>query len=244
MSFPSNNSQDPSYTSGPTSNARNARVQQSVWGSSSQHQGPRRGLTPITTGLSSAQNRSATSSPSRTTFSPTSSAFSAAQISRQGASRQSSASSTSSLFSPSSSAQQALHTRSRNTTSASSPLLASTTGGPFSAAQSGGALSTSGGGASRFVRASPSLSQTAGGGSPISSSHSSGGPPGQLTSLVITQLNILLSTIKEDKDRTKWEIQAEKIWKVSETITRHLATLLTIHTACRCKRHGGLFAIL
>jgi len=35
-----------------------------------------------------------------------------------------------------------------------------------------------------------------------------------LTSLVITQLNILLSTLKEDKDKSKWETQAEKIWKV------------------------------
>lgn len=247
MSFPSSNSQDPSYSNSPTSTARNTRVQPSVWGSSNQNQGPRRGLTPISTALGATQNRSGASSPSRNTFSPTHSAFNTAQTARQISSRQSSASSSSSLFSPQSSSQQAPHTRSRNTTSTGSPLLASSAAGSTSAIQSSGAFSSGGGGASRFVRASPSLSQSAGGGSPISSSHSSGthsgAPSGQLTSLVITQLNILLSTIREDKDRTKWENQAEKIRKVSQHVTRCTWTKLIHATARRCKRHGGLYPI-
>jgi CCR4-NOT transcription complex subunit 1 len=35
-----------------------------------------------------------------------------------------------------------------------------------------------------------------------------------LTSLILTQLNILLSTLKEVSDRKKWETQAEKIRKL------------------------------
>jgi CCR4-NOT transcription complex subunit 1 len=31
---------------------------------------------------------------------------------------------------------------------------------------------------------------------------------------VVTQLNILLSTVKDDSDRVKWEVQAEKIRKL------------------------------
>jgi CCR4-NOT transcription complex subunit 1 len=63
----------------------------------------------------------------------------------------------------------------------------------------------------RFAR--PSQQPQSVSASPISA-QSSGAPSGQLTSLVVTQLNILLSTLKDDK---KWEIQAEKIQKVSAT---------------------------
>lgn len=59
-------------------------------------------------------------------------------------------------------------------------------------------------GPSRFARHSPSLSSSTVG-SPVSST--GGSSSGQLTSLVATQLNILLSTIKENN----FEVQAEKI---------------------------------
>jgi CCR4-NOT transcription complex subunit 1 len=36
-----------------------------------------------------------------------------------------------------------------------------------------------------------------------------------LTKIVVAQVYLLLSTIKEDKDRTKWEAQAEQLQKVS-----------------------------
>jgi CCR4-NOT transcription complex subunit 1 len=35
-----------------------------------------------------------------------------------------------------------------------------------------------------------------------------------LTKIVVAQVYLLLSTIKEDKDRTKWEQQAEQLRKV------------------------------
>lgn len=248
MSFPSSNShQDASSssTSSPTSALRNARSQQSVWGSAaSQQQSVRRGPTPISTAPTTSGQANSTSSPSRNAFSPTSSAFNAplSQTGRQATSRHSSASSSSSLFSPlAPSSQQPLpgqlHTssRSRNITSSGSPHLPSSAAGLSSTAQ-GGVGGGSGGGAARFARASPSLSLSTTG-SPISSSTQSSGlhsaaASGQLTSLVITQLNILLSTIKEDKDRAKWETQADKIWKVSRRCDQHVAsTLLTPHIA-------------
>lgn len=37
-----------------------------------------------------------------------------------------------------------------------------------------------------------------------------------LTKIVVAQVYLLLSTIKEDKDRTKWEQQAEQLKKVWE----------------------------
>ena len=49
---------------------------------------------------------------------------------------------------------------------------------------------------------------------------------GGLSKIVIAQVFLLLSTIKEDKDRTKWDSQAEQIRKVRAMICesgpRHL----------------------
>lgn len=215
MSFPSSsNFQDPSNPSSPKSTARHARVQQSAWGPTAHQSGPRRGLTPLSTGQSLSQARSSTSSPSRNVLSPTISAFNPPpQASRQVSSRHSSISSSSSLFSPLASVGQSQN-RSRNVTSSGSPRLGSSATGTFAPQERGGGGGSSSIGGSRLVRQSPSLSISTAG-SPTSSGPQSGGPGGQLTSLVITQLNILLSTIKEDKDRTKWEAQADKIWKVS-----------------------------
>ncbi|PSK55995.1 hypothetical protein B9Z65_4873 [Elsinoe australis] len=214
MSFPSSsNSQDPSNPSSPKSTARHARVQQSAWGPTAHQPGPRRGLTPLSTGQSLSQARSSTSSPSRNVLSPTISAFNPPpQASRQVSSRHSSISSSSSLFSPLASVGQSQN-RSRNVTSSGSPRLGSSATGTFAPQERGGGGGSSNIGGSRLVRQSPSLSISTAG-SPTSSGPQSGGPGGQLTSLVITQLNILLSTIKEDKDRTKWEAQADKIWKL------------------------------
>ncbi|KAG8626601.1 hypothetical protein KVT40_005546 [Elsinoe batatas] len=211
MSFPSSsNSQDPSNPSSPKSTARLTRVQHNAWGPPAHQQGPRRGLTPLSTGQSLAQARSSTSSPSRNILSPTISAFNPPpQASRQVSSRHSSISSSSSLFSPLASTGQQ-QSRPRQVTSSGSPRLGSSASGTFAPQDrtvgGGGSI-----GGSRLARQSPSLSTA---GSPTSSAPQSGGPGGQLTSLVITQLNILLSTIKEDKDRTKWEAQADKIRKL------------------------------
>ncbi|CAD0045295.1 unnamed protein product [Aureobasidium pullulans] len=105
-------------------------------------------------------------------------------------SRNSSASSTSSVLSPTQQQRSLPGAVTSTPTSATLPQ----------APQSGGR---------RFARASQQPQSLSA--SPISA-HSSGAPSGQLTSLVITQLNILLSTLKDDK---KWDTQAEKIQKVS-----------------------------
>jgi CCR4-NOT transcription complex subunit 1 len=46
------------------------------------------------------------------------------------------------------------------------------------------------------------------------STNSPTGSGSNVAGVVIVQLYVLLSTIKEDKDRTKWEQQAEQIRKV------------------------------
>ncbi|QIW95080.1 hypothetical protein AMS68_000598 [Peltaster fructicola] len=65
-----------------------------------------------------------------------------------------------------------------------------------------------------------------------SSDADAGGSSGQLTSLVITQLNILLSTIKDDGDLAKWQTQVEKIQKLvdengMEVFAQYFRRLLT-----------------
>ncbi|KAG9619432.1 Not1-domain-containing protein, partial [Aureobasidium melanogenum] len=110
-------------------------------------------------------------------------------------SRNSSASSTSSVLSPTQQQQQQQQQRSISSGVTSTPTSATLPPAPQSAGR-------------RFARASQQPQSVSA--SPISA-QSSGAPSGQLTSLVITQLNILLSTLKDDK---KWEIQAEKIQKL------------------------------
>lgn len=84
---------------------------------------------------------------------------------------------------------------------------------------------SAGGGLSRFVRHSPSLSLSTSAGSPVSStgplSASSSGP---LSSLVLTQLNILLSTLNPDASTAKWEAQADKIRKLVDDSGMELFT--------------------
>ena len=172
---------------------------------------PRRGLPPISTGGTGHIGASSTSqSPSRRAFSPTSFAFNQASIAaNRQVSRQSSTSSSHSLTSPSGSAHYApgsLHSgqRSRAPTLTGSPRLASSFASLSSLSQGASGSAGGGGGSSRLARHSPSISSSTLG-SPTSST--GGGSSGQLTSLVITQLNILLSTIKENN----FDIQAEKI---------------------------------
>ena len=194
-----------------TSGSRSNRPQSSVWTS---RQSSRRGLTPISTASSGQARRpSSSESPSRAAFSPTNLTFNTAAVAanRQVTSRQSSTSSNNSIVSPpgSSHATGQLHSgnRSRAVTSAGSPRLASSLASLSSTAQPAGGASGSGTGGSRLVRHSPSLSLSTTA-SPVSSSapHSAGGS-GQLTSLLVTQLNILLSTLKE----SNYDTQAEKI---------------------------------
>jgi CCR4-NOT transcription complex subunit 1 len=86
------------------------------------------------------------------------------------------------------------------------------------ASQGGGGTPSSGGGA-KLARASPSLSQSSAVGSPSTSINPNSTQSGQsLSKIVIAQVFLLLSqfgSIKEDKDKAKWETQADQIRKVS-----------------------------
>lgn len=226
-------SQDPSFSStnsnssssNPSSTARASRSQQPPWQGSANRQFARRGLTPIST-PSSGQPlpSSATSSPSRAAFSPTrpDSNQLATAVNRQVASRQSSSSSTHSFGGIPAAGQQHQHhasapfhsgSRARTVTSSSSPRVTSPIASVSSLSQAGSAVL----GTSRLARHSPSVSQSAAG-SPVSASapQSASGSSGQLTSLVVTQLNILLSTIKDDGDSAKWQAQVDKIHRLVE----------------------------
>jgi len=197
--------------------------QQFPWGSSNQQQSARRGLTPISTAFTSNSSRPATSasSPSRSAFSP--SALNPSS-SRHAASRHSSVSSSSSPFSPSQTGSQQ-HQPGQLLSSARSRIIPSSAGSQQAssaaalptATQGGGAASSgSGGGIAKLARASPSLSQSSGVGSPITSSNPTIAPSSQsLSKIVIAQVFLLLSSIKEDKDKAKWESQADQIRKVS-----------------------------
>lgn len=222
--FPSSPSRDSSTTSNPTG-ARSTRLPQSPWQGSSTRQSTRRGLPPIATAPGNqSRGPSATASPSPAVFSPTRQDFtqSAAAANRQVASRQSSTSSTHSFGISAAPAQQhhhvpsSIYTGSRARTgvnSTGSPRLASPIASNSSLSQSGASIvGGSSAGTSRLARQSPSLSLSTTS-SPVSSigPHSATGSSGHLTSLVITQLNILLSTLKEDGDSAKWQAQADKI---------------------------------
>lgn len=203
----------PLTSSPPPPNVHPARgtrpSQQAARHSSSDQQASRRaGLTPITTSSAIHNSFAAVNRPAQSPVGASSN-YTSVAASRQIASRQSSTSSASSFVSPSGSIGP-LHTgsRSRNATAAGSPRLAASL-----ASLSSAGVGSAGGGTSRLARHSPSLSLSNSAGSPASPTgiHNASVSSNQLTSLVVTQLNILLSTIKEDTDRAKWETQAEKI---------------------------------
>lgn len=213
-SIPTDPASNTNPTAAPTS-SRSTRPQGSAWNTVSSRQTSRRGVPPIATGSASdLRSGSSGDSPSRAAFgSPTTLNSNAAAVgaSRQVTSRQSSNSSTNSFASPtgSSFATGSIHggSRSRAVTSASSPRLASSLASLASTSQPSISGVGAGSGNTRLARHSPSLSLS-GAASPISSTApQSAGGSGQLTSLVITQLNILISTIKENN----FETQAERI---------------------------------
>ncbi|KAJ9664960.1 CCR4-NOT core subunit cdc39 [Coniosporium apollinis] len=197
--------------------------QQFSWGPSRQQQSGRRGLTPISTAFNSG---APSASPSRNAFSPSQTSFPAIppSASRHVASRASSFSS-SSPFSPTNTGSQ--QPPSNQLLSSGRPRTIAPPGNLSSAAsaaavptasQGGGGASSSGGGGSRLARGSPSLSQNSNIGSPSSLSNPSSAAPGQsLSKIVIAQIFVLLSTIKDDKDKAKWDSQADQIRKLIES---------------------------
>jgi CCR4-NOT transcription complex subunit 1 len=204
--------------------------QQFPWGSSSQHQSGRL-LTPISTVFTPSHRHSPSpSSPSRAGFSPLTSTFPSLPppSSRHVASRNSSVSSTSSPFSPSYAGQQPPSnqllsaTRSRTIAPPTTSQLASSAAALPTASQGGGGAPSSGGGTTKLARASPSLSQSSAVGSPSTTTNPTSTPSGQsLSKIVIAQIFLLLSqfgSIKEDKDKAKWETQADQIRKVGQIL--------------------------
>lgn len=191
--------------------------QQPPWGPP-RHQSTR--LTPISTNITHEQRNTPSPSGSRPGFSPATSSFPSLPPSSArhiGSRKSSAASSTSAPFSPSHAGQQPpvgqlLSSRSRTILSQQPSQLAS-------AAAAGGGGSSSGGGPSRLVRASPSLSTSSTVGSPSTSANpaSASAHNQNLSRIVIAQVFLLLSQfgpVKDEKDRAKWETQAEQIRKV------------------------------
>lgn len=191
---------------------------QTPWGPPRHHQSTR--LTPISTAVAHDQRNTPSPSGSRPAFSPATSSFPSLPLSSSrhvGSRKSSAASSTSSPFSPSHAGQQPpvgqlLSSRVRTITSQQPSQLAS-------AAAAAGGVSSSGGGAPRLVRASPSLSTSSTVGSPSTAINptSASAHNQNLSRIVIAQVFLLLSQfgpVKDDKDRTKWETQAEQIRKV------------------------------
>ncbi|KAF9739933.1 hypothetical protein PMIN06_011760 [Paraphaeosphaeria minitans] len=196
--------------------------QQPPWGPPRHLQSTR--LTPISTNITNEQRNTPSPSGSRPGFSPATSSFPSlppSTVRHVGSRKSSAASSTSAPFSPSHTGQQPpvgqlLSSRSRTIISQLPSQLAS-------AAAAGGA-SSSGGGASvsRLVRASPSLSASSTVGSPSTSANptSASAHNQNLSRIVIAQVFLLLSQfgpVKDDKDRVKWETQAEQIRKLIDS---------------------------
>ncbi|KAF2746507.1 Not1-domain-containing protein [Sporormia fimetaria CBS 119925] len=205
--------------------------QQHPWGSSRQHQPSR--LPPISTQVQHTQRQHTTPSPSPSgrsqPFSPAASHFPSlpAASARHGGSRQSSAaSSASSPFSAAPSGQQAppsqlLSTRTRTIAPPPGSQLASSA--LPTAPQGGGAASSSAGGAVKLARDSPSLQSSSAIGSPkpSNSAASAGADKDKnLSKIVIAQIFLLLSqfgTVKDEKDRAKWDQPLEQLRKLVDT---------------------------
>ncbi|KAI9882676.1 MAG: Histone deacetylase hda1, partial [Watsoniomyces obsoletus] len=121
------------------------------------------------------------------------------------------------------------------TTPASRPAPLFSAAASTTVSHEGGGGSSGGGGTTRATPfpPSPAPSNAHTPLSPTSAVHTSSGVPalgyagngngngnshaGQLSKIVIAQVFLLLSTIKEDKDRTKWDSQAEQIRKLIES---------------------------
>ncbi|KAB8338718.1 hypothetical protein FH972_021663 [Carpinus fangiana] len=208
------------------------RPESSAWGSNSSFTlGTRRGLTPLSTAVQQSTSRPPSSAQSpRAPWSPTNPSISsiAASGTRQGT-RSSSISSATSPFPPPQSAgpptSQSGSSRSRPLTSSANPPVASAGGSIYG--------SLGGGGSSRLSRGSPSVSQS----SYTSPTTSSGagaagaGQSGSLSKITIAQVFLLLSTLKEDKDKSKWESQVDQIRKLvdsngMEVFTKYFRRLL------------------
>ena len=189
----------------------------------------RRGLSQLSTTLNSTSaNRpsAAQTSPSRGTFPPANPAPPQipSSTTRRTSSRASSVSSPSTPFPPFQGAQQSQSgsllssIRARNIPVSSSSQLASSAAGLPAATQGGVGANSGGGGAAKVARASPSLSQSSGVGSPIVTSNpasTTGSGQQLLSKIAVAQVFLLISQFEQEKDKTKRGRHAESIAKVS-----------------------------
>ncbi|KAF1987219.1 Not1-domain-containing protein [Aulographum hederae CBS 113979] len=215
------------------------------WSSSSQQQSERRRLPPISTS-NSVNNPAASGSlaQSSTANQPQPSTIPSSSTRSQHQSRNSSISSSSTVFSPQTGTQQhqanllLSSVRARNIASSSNSPLASSAAGLSAASQGGGVgASSGGGGPSKLARASPSLSQSSGSPITTTSNLTSGANNSQsLSKIVIAQIFLLLSTLKDNSDKLKWDTQAEQIRKLidshgMEVYSKYFRRLLTSNAA-------------
>lgn len=209
------------------------RTQQSAWGLPGSVAGAGRGLTPLSTDLSSDSASRPRNTLSASPFLPS---FSSVVNSSPGASHSrnnfSALSSSNTPFPPlqtgsqqASSNQQISSPRIKNITPSSQSGLVSSAAAPSTAIQGGGGGIGGGGGGSRNQTFSPSLTQPSLS-SPTSNtferatftgSGSSSAVSGStsVSKIVVTQVFLLLGSITEKEGKGKWESQAEAIHKVS-----------------------------
>lgn len=239
MSFPPLHPSQNPIASGDSksSSAGSTRPRQSAWGLSAQSSS-RRGLAPLSTDVlssdSSTRRPESSTSPSATAspFAPTFSSVLNSSNRLTNARNTSSASSSASLFAPiqtgsqqPASSQLLSSPRSRATTPFSTSNLASSAAASTTASEGGGGGSGSGGGPSKSAVFSPSAStfnltsptNTAFDRSAFNTSTptASGSNQSVPASLILTQIFILLGSIKE-KEGKAWDLQAEQIRKVGE----------------------------
>ena len=217
-------------STGKTPGLRPLRSQQSAWGLPGSVAGAARGLTPLSTDLSSdtaARTRNSSSgSPLFPTFSSVVNSSAGSGHSRNNYS----ASSSNSPFPPLQSGSQQANSsqllsspRSRTITPSSQPALASSAAASTTASQVGGG--SGGGGASRSQTFSPLLAQQTLSSpttntfdrSAFTGSASSSATSGQssVSKIVVTQVFLLLGSITEKEGKAKWDSQAEQIRKVT-----------------------------
>lgn len=217
-----------------SSGIRPLRSQQSAWGLPSSVAGAGRGLTPLSTDLSSDPAARTRNSSSASPFVPTFS--SVVNSTSSGHSRNNySASSSNSPFPPlqtglhQPSNQQILSPRSRTITPSSQPTLASSAAASSTASQGG--AGSGGGVAPRSQTFSPLLAQQSLSSpttntfdrSAFTGSASSSATSGQssVSKIVVTQVFLLLGSITEKEGKAKWESQAEQIRKVRFMDVKH-----------------------
>jgi CCR4-NOT transcription complex subunit 1 len=203
----------------PNGHALSMSQQQHPWGAPTSRQSTR--LAPISTAFAHEQHQQHRSTPSpsapRPPYSPGFPSLPQAASRLVGSRKSSAASSTSAPFSP---AGQQLPASQLLSSSRARTIAPSTASQLASSAAASGAQASSGGGAPRLARASPSLSASSTVGSPSAASNpGAGGPSQNLSRIVIAQIFLLLSQfgpLKDEKDRSKWETQAEQIRKVRD----------------------------